>query len=733
MPSLLWWPWARVLLLLQYGWRCGCGQLYRAGQQVDALVTPLSERPLWCVTAGLLLGSLLGTAVDLPLVPLGGVLVLTGLSLLPRWPVPQVQRCCRLGLVGLALTSGQLAWHLHALPAHHIARVVPSLPRYVTVEGSLERAVVSRGDRQHVYLRVHRVESAARGQAVTGLVRLNVHASVLPLLPGDVVRVTHLHLRRVRGAQNPGGFDFGRFMHWQGIDVIGGVSRPERIHLQHRPEGFRIDRTVAQWRQDLRRRVRDLLPAPYDAIFLAMVLGQRGDLTPEVQQSFRASGTTHLLVVSGLNVSCIAIAVFWAWRVCLRLLRSWLPRAWLPAWRPTPVAAFLSLPPVLLYCTLVGWEVPATRAALMVGSYLLALMLQRSREPLHALVLAAALILLLEPAAARDIAFQLSFGAVACIFLASRATVDAASDTAAIVHPDGAVQRWGQRLWRYVLVHSAAYFGTLPIVAGAFHTVQTFAILANLLLVPLAGILTQAGVAALGVLVLWPGIASWVFALLQPPLACTVMLTEGVAAWPGAQLYIASPSTAMLVGYYGLLGSVLCWPHWRWRLHCAGLGAGLLLAGMSWQYWAAHTPHLRVTFLDVGSGDAIVVQTPGRHHLLIDGGGTYDGRFDIGAQIVAPFLWQHYVRRFDLIALTHMHPDHARGLVSILRLFPAQHLLTNGSAITSDYVRDLLMAGQRWGTQHHTARDGPRQWQWERLQMTVLSPPRRTAHRLEAT
>ena len=162
---------------------------------------------------------------------------------------------------------------------------------------------------------------------------------------------------------------------------------------------------------------------------------------------------------------------------------------------------------------------------------------------------------------------------------------------------------------------------------------------------------------------------------------------------------------------------------WRWRLPCAGLCTALVLAGAGWQYLETRTQQLRVTFLDVGSGDAIVVQAPGNHTLLIDGGGTYDGRFDTGMQLVAPFLWQHYVRHFDLMALTHMHPDHARGLVSILRLFPTQHLLTNGSPVTSDYVRDLLTAGQRWGTQQHTAMDGPRHWQWERLQMSVLAPP----------
>jgi competence protein ComEC len=653
--------------------------------------------------------------VNLPLVPLSAALLCAGLFLLLPWPVPQWQHCCLLGLVGLALTSLQLAWHMYALPPHHIVHLLPSLPQHVTVAGTLDRAVAARGDRQYVYLRLLHLENDHMTQPVTGLVRLNVHATALPFLPGDVVRVTRLRLHQVRGSHNPGGFDFERFMRWQGIYVVGGVSNPTRLSLQHRPAGFRLDRALEQWRQHLRAEVRALLSAPYDAVFLAMVLGQRGDLTPAVEQSFRASGTTHLLVVSGLNVSCIALGVFWGWRTLLRLVRSWLPRSWHPGWRPTPMAAVLSIPPVVLYCGLVGWEVPASRAALMVGGSLLALMLQRRREPLHALVLAAALILLIEPAASRDIAFQLSFVAVASIFVVSNLRCAREPSGSIIWH-------WGQRLWLYVLVNSAAYLGTLPVICSAFHTIQTFAILANLPLVLLAGVLTQAGVAALGVLVLWPASAPWVFGPFIPLLTWIVTIAETVAAWPAAQLYLASPSLPMLLGYYGLYGSLLVWRHWRWGLPCAGLCSVLVLAGASWQYLETRPRHLRVTFLDVGAGDAIVVQVPGHHTLLIDGGGTYDGRFDVGARLVAPFLWQHYVRRFDFMALTHMHPDHARGLVSVLRMFPTRHLLTNGSPATSDYVRDLLAAGQRWDTQQHTALDGPRHWQWGHLQLRVLAP-----------
>ena len=150
--------WRHIVSVLQCAWHVGRRRLHNFWQQADTLATPLSERPLWCVAAGLLAGSLLGTAVDLPLVPLSGALLLAGFLLLPSWPVPQVQRCCRLGLVGLALTTLQLAWQPYALPAHHIVRLLPSLPQHVTVEGTLDRAVDARGDRQYVYLQLQRLE-----------------------------------------------------------------------------------------------------------------------------------------------------------------------------------------------------------------------------------------------------------------------------------------------------------------------------------------------------------------------------------------------------------------------------------------------------------------------------------------------------------------------------------------------------------------------------------------------
>lgn len=693
---------------------------WQHGRRICGAVETVAARsyayPLWCVVSGMLGGSVLGTTVTLSPLLLGSLLALLGLGCVCLRPLPHVRRCCGLALVGGALTAFPLAWEARPLPAQHVAALLPTR-QALTVDGTLAYAVeVAGGEAYYVYVHVSRVYHAQAWQARHGLIRLKVHASDIPWLPGDVLRFTRLRLHLTHSMQNPDGFDWQRFMAWKGIHVVGGVSKLERVQILHRPDGFLLARTLALWRQHLRTSVSAVLAPPYDAVFLAMVLGYRGGLSTGIQEQFRVSGTSHLLVVSGLNVSCIALSALWVWRALLRRLRSWLPRAWFPGWYPTPLAALLSLPPVVVYCSLVGWEVPTTRAALMTGSYLLALSIQRSRAPMQALLLAAALILLFEPAAVRDVSFQLSFVAVASIVLVSQRLTAVASTCRGL-------RRWCHYGYTYLAVNTAAFLGTLPILVGTFHTLPTFALLANMPLVLIAGVITQLGTVTLVACAVWPALTTVLYTLLMPLLRWTVTLTAAIAHWPAAQFFLAAPSWVMLSGYYGLLGSVLCWSRLRYRWWCASGCLLLVVTGALGQYISAQARHLRVTFVDVGTGDAILVQWPGNHHLLIDGGGTHDGRFDIGRQILAPLFWQRYIRHFDLVALTHMHTDHARGLVSVLRHFPTRFLLTNGSPMRVEYLRDLLALGQAGGAQHLTALESPRHWEWDGVSLAVLAPP----------
>ncbi len=355
----------------------------------------------------------------------------------------------------------------------------------------------------------------------------------------------------------------------------------------------------------------------------------------------------------------------------------------------------------------------------MAGSYLLALAVARQREPLHALALAATLILLLDPNALFTLGFQLSFIAVTSILLVGQCVNRYWTPH----HVSG----WRRALYNGALTTSAAFIGTLPLLAGAFHTIPIYDPLANLILLPLISLLVPAGVVVLLLTSLWPAASDFAFALLEPPLIGITALVQGIAARPEALYHTAAPPAAVTLGYYGLFARVLLVPRqgWRqrWRWAAFSLCALLITGGVAWEYRASRPHQLRVTFLDVGTGDAIWIQTPSGHNLLIDGGGTYNGQFDIGARVVAPVLWQAHVGRFDLMALTHMHPNHARGLASLFRLFGARHLLTNGSPIHADYLQDMIALGTQRGTLIHTAPTGPRHWQWGRLKLSVLSPP----------
>ena len=326
---------------------CACRQWgHRALQRLEVAVTPLSERPLLCLCSGVLAGSGLGMIVPLTPLLIGLLLGAATILVLP-WPFPQTQRCCRIASLGLLLTHGHALWQMRAVPLDHIAYLLTTQPAPpLTVDGILERPIEPLGDRQRLHLRVQRVERPQGWQTASGLVRLSVHTDHLPFLPGDLLRVTRLRLHEVRGFQNPGAFNFQRFMQRQGITVVGGVSDAARLSLQHRPQGFSLARLIEQWRQHLQARTRAALSAPYDAIFLAMVLGHRGQLSTMVEEAFRKTGTAHLLVVSGLNVGFIAAAFMLMWRPLLREVRSRLPRSWLPGWRPTPLALLLLLPPV---------------------------------------------------------------------------------------------------------------------------------------------------------------------------------------------------------------------------------------------------------------------------------------------------------------------------------------------------------------------------------------------------
>ena len=517
-----------------------------------------------------------------------------------------------------------------------------------------------------------------------------------------------------------GDFDFPRYLAQQGV---GSTMAFPRHSLLDTGQGPALERWLFNARSRLAESLREALPEPQAGVALALVLGIRSDVDPGLEQDFRDSGTTHLLAISGLHVGIVMLAALWAVR---RLVRR-------------PRLLVFALPALVMwgYALLAGLPPSAARAAIMGSFYLAALYFGRQRHGFEALLIAAIVITAFDPRALWQVSFQLSFLAMAGIIIANdfqRVWMPAARPGEAETLAATAV-RW---LAAAVVMGLAATAFTWPAIAFYFHRVSLVGVpatVAALLALPPALVFSVAA----GVVGLASAEAAWVFAWgAWLSLGYIVWAVELMASLAIASVRVDDFGRWLVVGYYVLLAGAV-WALLRGRRSLArprpalaipaslrlsrfgALALGLaLLSALVWT-GAARQPsqNLRVTFLDVGHGDAILIQTPSRHTILVDGGPD-PGRLARGLGGELSF-WE---RRIDLVVATHAHADHVGGLPEALARYDVRRALEPGLDVESAAYEAWRSAVGREAVPVTTAEAG-QSIVLGRVIIDVLHPPAR--------
>ena len=578
------------------------------------------------------------------------------------------------------------------------------------VTGRLVEAPERAFGRTHLSIDLESVARDGARRAVEARARIAVPRDpVEPLLPGDRVSLL-VRLRAPRGFVEPDAPDPARRLAERGVVAVGGVAEAAAVARLDEPRvapswSARALREIGRWRTFLLGRVAAHLEGERRALVESLVLGERGGLSESLDDAFRVAGVTHVLSVSGLHLAIAALLLFAGARLVLLRITPISRRV-----SVARVAAALALPATALYTLLTGAAVATVRSCLVAWLFLGGLVLGRPATAGAAFGVAALVLLGASPLALFDPSFQLSFAAaIGTSLLAppllrwarSRLLVDGRSASRSPLLAPRPVEedhrsraaRLASRARRLaprlalvalglVITSTAAIAATAPITAWHFAQVAPAGVLANVIVVPLAELwVLPAGLAACALAPLSDGLAGLLLHVAGAGAAAMAAVARGFAAVAPTGRVPAPTLWEAALWYAALAGLLIALRgHARAGARVALVALGLLGVTLGARAAAPRLwPTLTVHFLDVGQGDSCLVELPDGRTLLVDGGGSFDDRFDPGSLVLVPWLRRHGVRRLDVVAVSHPHPDHANGLAAVVDAFPVGEIWTNGA------------------------------------------------------
>jgi competence protein ComEC len=501
------------------------------------------------------------------------------------------------------------------------------------------------------------IRDADEWKPISGRALLYIQGDVPPIEAGDGIRVFG-KLSAPQPAHNPGEFDRAAYLRSHRIRAEI-QSQTECISIVQPGSRWNLSRLLECVRKNAAALFQRYLDPSQAELASAVFLGEREQIDSQRNEAFMATGTVHVLAISGLHVGILAWALLWIMRQV-----------------PIPRVFGLALVALItgLYALMVDVHPPVVRATILVLVACLSMCLRRPALSLNSLAAAALVVLAINPSDLFNVGAQLSFLSVAAIMWVS-------PHWPAVIGINDHLQKMSykhmnvfmQSRWRFfhsllylIFIGGVIWVITQPLIAARFHLFSPVALLLNpLLWLPIT----------------WGLLSGFVFlfvAAVVPPLAgvaafccnCNLWVLEGAidlaAAVPGSHFWVSGPGNWWLAGFYGGLAGWAVFPRIRPSpRRCFALMAGWIALGLAISYARCDSNRLHCTFLSVGHGCAAVLELPSGQTLLYDAG--QFGAPVRAARVISGFLWSRGITRIDAVIVSHPDIDHYNALPEVLQ------------------------------------------------------------------
>ena len=489
-----------------------------------------------------------------------------------------------------------------------------------------------------------------------GKVLLRVYGEEPPLRYGDLVDVK-VALQEPALPNNFGEFNYREYLARQKIFVTGSVNI-DQIDLISRNKQLGLAYFLNYLRNRVENSIDSLFNYPCNTLIKAIITGNRKEIPSQWELIFQDAGVMHILAISGLHVGIIAAALFFV----SKFIPFFGSRK---NWSYIIIIVFL-----LGYAAIAGFRPSVSRATIMFSTMLIAGYVNRPYHLSNSLYLAALILLFYQPLLLFDAGFLLSFTVTFFIIFLKPIIEERISFLPSFISQPLAIS-------------AAAWLGVAPLSAYFFYKISNIALLSNLIVVPLISIILVLGIISVLFSFIFIPCAG-VFAIINRVFIRLLIFITGLStSLPFAFQYIAQPKMFQILFYYFFLILLsLTIAYWselnmiKKKILFWTILTSLVLFLIIPPIFSANT--LSVHFINVGQGDSILIQTPEKKNILIDGGGMPYNDFDIGKKVVLPYLRRLGIGSIDMMVLSHPDLDHLKGLVSVLKEMKVDMVIDSG-------------------------------------------------------